>query len=65
MVLYVKEGDEKWSPVCVFNSVQDFDNMINAITWENFMKEFNAQAQEIKQKQELEARKQREQSLFD
>ena len=72
MVLYMKqddarhEHDEKdWTKICVFNSVQDFDTMINALTWENFMKGFNAQAQEIKQQQELEARKQREQALFD
>ena len=73
MVMYMKQenaqrpsySEKKWTYFCVFNSVQDFDEMINAITWENFMKAFNAQAQEIKQQQELEARKQREQALFD
>lgn len=51
--------------IWTFNSVEDFDEIINALNWSNFMQAINAQAQEIKQQQDIEARKQREQALFE
>lgn len=54
-----------YGTIWTFNNVEDFDEIINALNWSSFMQSINAQAQEIKQKQDLEARKQREQALFD
>ena len=51
--------------IWTFDSVEDFDVIINALNWSSFMQSFNAQAQEIRKKQELEERKKKEQSLFD
>ncbi len=66
MVLSVKqEGDYKWSQICTFNSIQDFDNMINAVTWSNFMEVFETQVQEIKKQQQIEAKKKADAALFD
>lgn len=57
MVFYVKHGDSdgtKWESIFVFESVQDFDEIIEPLSWTKFKNACNEQIQEIKNKEEKE-----------
>ncbi len=51
--------------IWTFNSVEDFDELINVLDWSSFMRAFHAEAEKIRQEQAMEKRKRNEQALFD
>lgn len=63
--LYLRRTDKVWAFACA----QDFDDMIKAIKWSNFISAFNSQVREFKEQQDAKKaateKQKKEDSLFD